>query len=82
MIDEDIIAKLTEIFREVFDDEMLIITPETTADDIARWDSFNHISIIVGTEMRFGVKFQTGELESLKNVGEFVKLIAARLGHG
>jgi acyl carrier protein len=78
MIDNDILVKLTDIFREVFDDDTLTITPDTTADDIARWDSFNHINIIVGTEMRFGVKFQTAEIESLKNVGELVNLIAAR----
>jgi len=78
MTEDDIMAKLTDIFREVFDDDTLVITPETTADDIPRWDSFNHINIIVGTEMRFGLRFQTAEVEALKNVGELVKLIAAK----
>jgi acyl carrier protein len=43
------------------------------------WDSFNHINIIVGAEMEFGVKFNASELEELKNVGDFVALIEKRL---
>ena len=66
--------------RPLANDDTLVITPETTADDIPRWDSFNHINIIVGTEMRFGLRFQTAEVEALKNVGELVKLIAAKSG--
>jgi acyl carrier protein len=70
-----ILAKLTELFREIFDDETLILTPETTADDVPGWDSMNHITIVVETERRFGVKFNTAEIEELKNIGEFIALI-------
>jgi acyl carrier protein len=75
----EILAQLTEIFREIFDDETIILTPETTADDIEQWDSFNHVNLIVATEQRFGIRFQTAEIEVLKNVGELVAAIAAKL---
>ena len=80
MTDEQILAELTEIFRGVFDDDDLQITPASTADDIPTWDSLNHINIVVATEMRFQIKFQTSEIESLKNVGELVDLVAAKIG--
>jgi acyl carrier protein len=75
-----ILAALNEIFREVFEDDELTITEATTADDVKGWDSMNHITLVVMTERRFKVKFQTAEIEELKNVGEFVALIAKKLG--
>jgi acyl carrier protein len=74
----DILGKVTEIFREIFDEDDLVLTMDSTADDIDKWDSLNHISIIIACEMRFKVKFQTAEIESLKDVGELVDLIRSK----
>jgi acyl carrier protein len=82
MTDQDILNGLTEIFRDVFDDPALVISNETTADDVDEWDSVNHINIVVAAEMRFGVKFKIAEIESLKNVGELVHLIHRLAGAG
>ncbi|MGD0430113.1 MAG: acyl carrier protein [Acetobacteraceae bacterium] len=75
-----ILSGLTDLFREIFDDDALVLTPETEAADVPGWDSMNHITIVVETEQRFGVKFQTSEIEELKNVGEFVRVIERKLG--
>ena len=80
MTEQNILDALTEIFRDVFDDPGLTLTPETTAEDIKEWDSVNHINIIVAAEARFNVKFKTAEVEELKNVGDFVRLIHKRSG--
>ncbi len=79
MTHDDILAKLTVMFRELFDDPAITLTPETTAADIEEWDSMNHITLVVEAERRFGIKFQTAELEELHNVGEFVDVIAKKL---
>lgn len=79
MTNEQIYAQLTEIFRNLFDDDSIVLTPETTAADIPEWDSFNHINLIVATEVRFGIKFKTAEIESLHNVGHLVDIIASKL---
>jgi acyl carrier protein len=71
--------RLQEIFRQVFDSETLVIRDETTAGDVEDWDSLAQINLIVGVEERFGVRFQTSEIRSLKNVGEFKRLIAGKL---
>jgi acyl carrier protein len=70
-----ILARLTDLFREIFDDDRLQLTPDTAAADVPGWDSMNHITIVVEAERRFGVKFRTGEIEDLRNVGEFIALI-------
>lgn len=79
MTDAEILQKLTGIFRDVFDDDSLVLTEQTTADDVDEWDSFNHINIIVATEAGFRIKFQTAEIEGLKNVGHLVALIQRKL---
>jgi acyl carrier protein len=79
MTEQDILEALTLVFRDVFDDDSIALRPETTADDIDGWDSQAHVTLVVATEMRFGIKFRTGELEGLHNVGDFVRLIQARM---
>ncbi len=71
--------QLTEIFREVFDDDSIVLTPETTAADIHDWDSVNHVNLIVAIEVRMKIKFKTIEVESLHNVGHLVSLIEQKL---
>jgi acyl carrier protein len=81
MTEAETYAALIGVFREVFDDEALTIRPETTADDIPDWDSQANITLIVAAEQRFDISFRTAEIESLRNVGEFVHLIRSkRLG--
>jgi len=71
---------LEEIFRDVFEDDTIELTEETTADDIEDWDSLTHIQLIVDIEKKFNVKFTTQEITGLKNVGEFIALVESKLG--
>jgi acyl carrier protein len=75
MNENDVLERLTDLFRDIFDEPSLTLTRDTTAADVPDWDSLNHITIIVESEKKFGVKFQTAEVEELKNVGSFVDLI-------
>jgi acyl carrier protein len=78
MTPDEILQQLTGIFRSVLDDDDLVLRPETTAADIPAWDSMNHITIVVEAERRFGIKVRTAEIERLRNVGDFMTLIAAK----
>jgi acyl carrier protein len=77
---QEVLDRLTPIFREVFDDDSLVIGNDTTAADVEGWDSFNHISLIIAIESRLNVRFQVAEIEDLRNVGELARLIANKLG--
>ena len=79
MTEAEILNQLTEIFRETFGDDTLVLKHETTADDIEDWDSFNQINILVATEVRFRIKFQTAESGNLKDVGHLVTIIQRKL---
>jgi len=74
-----IYAQLTTIFHDLFDDDTIVLTPSLTAAGVPEWDSFNHINLIVAVESKFGIKFQTAELESLHTVGHLADLIQSKL---
>lgn len=71
--------RLQNVFRDVFDDDEIVITDETTADDIEEWDSLTHIQLVVAIEKEFGFKFTIIETIKLKNVGEFIALIDSKM---
>jgi acyl carrier protein len=77
---DDVWDQLTDLVRETFDHPDLAVIPETTAKDVEGWDSLTHIQFMVAVERAFGIRFATGELSGLKNVGELARLIARRLG--
>ena len=79
MTQDEIYAGVNRILRDLFRDEDIEAGPATTAEDIPGWDSFNHVNLIVAVEGRFGIKFRTAELETLRNVGEMVRLIETKL---
>lgn len=74
-----IYARLTPIFRDVFDDETLLPVASMSAADVAEWDSLNHIRLMVSIEREFGVAFTTAEVSGFRNVGELVAAIASRV---
>lgn len=79
MTDTQILDALTDIFRDIFDDESVVITPASSAKDFDAWDSLSNVNIMVATEMHFGVRFKTSEVEGLGNVGELIALIQKQL---
>ena len=78
----DVIEQMQEIFREVFDDDELVLADHMTADDVDGWDSLVHINLIVAVEQHFGIHFATAEISALKgddqNVGTFAALVSRK----
>ena len=75
MTREEVMKKLNEIFCNVFDDEMIVLTDSTNANDIEDWDSLEQINLIVNIENEFGMMFDMSEVSDLANVGEMADLI-------
>lgn len=75
----EIFAKLTEVFRDVFDDESIVLKETTTAADIEDWDSLTHIMLLSAVEDDFDIKFDMKAVQGLKDVGAMVDLIQEEL---
>jgi len=73
-----IIKELTPIFEDLFDEEDLVLTEKTTADDIEDWDSLTHVHLIVLIENHYSVKFTASEIGAFNEVGDIVKAVLAK----
>ena len=70
---------LTQIFRLVFDDDSLQITPDTTANDVDGWDSLSHVNLITTVEAKFTIRFTRKELLRQRNVGDLIADIERKI---
>ncbi len=78
-MEDPVLSRLTPIFREVFDDDALVLTPGMTAGDVDGWDSLAHIRLILSVQKAFGIKFSAVEMSRLKNVGDLMTLTERKL---
>lgn len=76
---KEILEKLTVIFRDVMDNEEIVLEETTCAEDIEEWDSLAHTQLIEKIEEDFGVKFSAKEMRSWEDVGEFIDSIEEKL---
>jgi acyl carrier protein len=75
----EILKKVNAVFVDVLDDEKIVLTEATTANDVEEWDSLNHIQLVVAVEKKFGIRFASREIQSWKNVGEMVDSISSKI---
>jgi acyl carrier protein len=71
----DVLQRVGEVFRDVFDADDLPIDRETTAADVNGWDSLMHVRLMIAIEKAFGVRFSSSEVAGLPNVGALVDLV-------
>jgi acyl carrier protein len=76
--EQAILTRMQEIVRDVIDDDSIVLQMGTTARDVAGWDSLTNIRIILAAEKAFAIKVSTTDTMSLRNVGDFVRLVASR----
>ena len=75
---EELQRRLQDVFREVFDDETIVINEGTTAEDVDEWDSLTHIILIVAAEKEFGLRLNAAEVGKLANVGALLDILVVR----
>jgi acyl carrier protein len=80
MTSDEVLARLTRVFRDVFDDDEIVITPATTARDVDGWNSLTNIRLMISIEEEFGIKFDVGEFQEYRSVGDLVAGIVRRAG--
>lgn len=71
----EIIEKLTPIFREVLEMSDLVLSDELSANDVDNWTSLTHMLIMTKIEETFGITFKLKELKKLQNVGDMITVL-------
>jgi acyl carrier protein len=75
----DVYARMTVIFRDVFDDDSIVLREDMTADDLDNWDSLSHVDLVLAIEKEFRIRLTTGEISGLKSVGQLAALVSHKL---
>jgi acyl carrier protein len=75
----DILKRVEEIFREELEVDNLVLTDETTADDVEEWDSLSHVQLVAALEEAFGIEFKSREILSWENIGDLIDSIEKKL---
>jgi len=79
MTREEVFNGVQDIFRDIFDEDDMVINNATSSDEIDDWDSLNHINLVSAIEKEFKIKFALGELMTLKDVGAMIDLMMEKL---
>ena len=74
----EILKKVNDIFIDVLEEE-ISIKEEYSSYDVDGWDSLNHIILIVESEKKFNIKFNSSEIISWENVGKMIDCIEEKL---
>jgi acyl carrier protein len=75
----ELIEKLTELFRKVFNNDSLLLKNELTANDVDQWNSLSHMILIAEIEKAFSIQFKLKELNKMRNVGDLINMISLKL---
>ena len=78
MTRDQVMMRLSEVFRKVFEDEGLALDATTTASDVKGWDSLRMVVLVLAVEKAFGVRLRSREVDRLACVGDFVELLHAK----
>ena len=79
MTRKEVFNGVQDIFRDIFDEDDMVIEDKTNSDDVEEWDSLNHINLVSAIEKEFKIKFALVELMTLKDVGAMVDLMMDKL---
>jgi len=75
----EILTQVQDIFRDILDEESLVLTHETMANDVDLWDSLTHIQLVVEIEKHFKTNFTSKEIISWKDVGEMIDCLKDKM---
>jgi acyl carrier protein len=82
MTRSEVQGKLQEVFRSVFNDDSIVLSDKTAAQDIPGWDSLQQIKIILGCEKKLGIRLRARDINGLENVGEMTDHLLAAVAKG
>lgn len=75
----EILQQCNQIFRDILENDDIVLRMDTTADEIEEWDSLTHIQLIVAVERHYKIKFSSAEINSFKNVGDLCDTVEKKL---
>lgn len=80
MDEQEVLARVSKVVGEVLDLPDITLSMETVANEVDGWDSLRLVEIVISLEEEFGIRFRTGEMAAMDDVGALVRYIQKHLG--
>ncbi|MDB5394398.1 MAG: acyl carrier protein [Rhodospirillales bacterium] len=78
--DDALLSDITDILRDMFEEDDLVVTAEYSRQNNEHWDSMNHLNIIFALESKYRIKFGVVDIEEIQNVGDLIRLVKKKTG--
>jgi len=69
--------QLTEIFSEAFE-QPVVLSKSTIRTDLEKWDSLNHLNLIIELEDKLNVSFTPDEIEKINSIENIINILAIK----
>ncbi len=76
----DVQGKVMQVVVNIFQVSPEKISTKTTSDDVEKWDSLNHINMILALEQEFGIRYDEEQVVSMLSVEEIIEATKGMLG--
>ena len=70
--------RLAAIFDKVFGVEPGDFSLDMVPEDVLRWDSLGHMTLVMDVEDAFGVHFEVDEITEMSSARKIVELLQAK----
>jgi acyl carrier protein len=78
MEDSAMLERIRPILADVLQCPSAAISPGTSANDLEKWDSLNHLSLILALEQEFQVNFTPQEIERMLSVEAISEVVRTK----
>jgi len=75
---EQVLNRVREIVSDVLQVDAGAVTPDSSPENVASWDSVQHLNLVLALEDEYGLQFLPEEMDQMKTVGEIAQLVAAK----
>jgi len=71
--------RIKNIFSIIFEIPKEDISNDSNPESIDKWDSLNHINMIVSIEKEFNIYFDDSEIEKLVSVDKIIEIVKLKM---
>ena len=78
-METDLEHRIRQVMADILHLEPARIDRSTSIDTVERWDSANHINLVLALEEEFGIAFDVSEIEAMLSFPDIMQRVAAKV---
>jgi acyl carrier protein len=67
------------IAADIFEVDPQVLNTASSPDQVEKWDSIQHLNLVLALEGKYGIAFEPEEMEQMRNLGEIATLVGTKL---